>query len=625
MVANRLFFYYIIPLIAAKRYAPSSHCNWTHHRHEPNLLLLDLPEGVPIPGALENACHEFRFDPTTCASLLQSIRGRHPSVSPNGIAPYRIQLHITLPWSHLCHELLIEAPGHTLKIIFDVHDNLDTLAASMCDQILSLPDVSCPARISAEMARLSEADDKATSASCPAARARRLADNHACAGPWQAIDNVVETKKRCLPDPSSDQTTATCLIRNLYVHNSEWYVATETAQNWPVIQLGTRRDSPWLQIAGNLSVRELALRASHSPARRVLSRPHTLLHILLARWQPFTSGEGHGHTLHDVALPAFWASLSVETIVPSADRIQLVLLDGELRAPADEWLETVSARPPMYAHELASFLCPPHCWCVLPRALAGIGGRSYFAMELGSGRSSQSRASLDSFANIHFLFAAYARAALRLDPPHTRDDASREQPASKVRVLIIKRLHSRVLQNIHDVAAALQAGGDARCPWEVSILALDFMEPRAQIAAIDKADLIVAVEGGALDLLLLAAPGLAAVVIGRNPGLPWPEGCSGCDMPEQFTHGQLLQGASSWLPSRQVPCCEVRNASSSDTYPGKGHLAFYAPDPGDIFAAAREVLAAPKHFVATPEGAGTLLSQAVRRVQAHTLQYVSVQ
>lgn len=620
------FIVLLIRLCTAAEYA-STQCNWTHHRHEPNVLLLDLPEGVPIRDPVESACLQFRFEPPTCASILQSIRGRHKSVSLDGTAPYPIQLHITLPWTQLCHELLVEAPGHTVKIVFDVHDDFDTLAASTCAYILTVPDVSCPARITAEMARLSAADDQATFASCPAARARRLADRHACAGPWESADKVAETKKRCLPspDPSSDQTTATCLIRNLYVHNSEWYVATEWPEKWPAIQLGTRRDSPWLKIARNLSVHELALRASHSPARRVLSRPLNLLHILLARWQPFTSGEGHGHTLHDVALPSFWASLSAETVVPSPDRVQLVLLDGELRAPADEWLETVSTRPPIYAHELASFLCPPHCWCVIPRALVGIGGRSYFAMNLGGGLPSHSHTSLDSFSNLHFLFAAYARSALGLHLAHNRDEASTKERASMVRVLIIKRLHSRVLLNINDIAAALQAGGDATRPWNVSILALDFMEPRAQLSAIDQADLIVAVEGGALDLLLLATPGLAAVVIGRNPELPWPEGCSGCGVLEQFTHGNLLHGALSWLPSSRVPCCARRNANLSGASPGEGHLNFYAPDPGDILAAARDALAAAKHSETTSKGGGRQLLRAVQRVEALATQYMPLQ
>jgi hypothetical protein len=40
---------------------------------------------------------------------------------------------------------------------------------------------------------------------------------------------------------------------------------------------------------------------------------------------------------------------------------------------------------------------------------------------------------------------------------------------------------------------------------------------------------LVAVEGGALDLVLLTPPEarLAVVAIGRDPGLPWPVGCAG--------------------------------------------------------------------------------------------------
>lgn len=534
----------------------ASTCTWQQHRSEPNIVLLDVSAGVSIRSAVGRFCEDAGLDAEACsASLFTAIAGRHKYVDVEGVAPYRIQVHVTLPWT--CHRLRLEASddeASAVEVVFDASDDFETLASSTCARA-TLIGPSCESRVAAELRRLSAATPPSTpvSASCPRARSRRLASGgHACAGPW-AIGEAEATRVSCVPSPAPFGNETTCLFRNLYFHDGGWFA--NDLVDAPPVRLGTRPETPLLRL-DTVTPDELAARARESPCGAVLRRGDDALHVLAARWRPFASGEGHGHALHDLALPVFWATFSAG----ASDQIQLVLVDDDLRAPADEWFETVSARPPLYASHEREFVCRQGCWCALPRALAGLGGRSYFALDL------QDPEQASAFSNVHYLFAGFARARLGAGP---------KPLAATTRVLLVQRLHSRVLANADDLATALREADSP--PWDVSTRSLDFLSPRDQIAAVDEVDLVVAVEGGALDLLLLAAPGVAAVVVGRHPALPWPEGCSGCDSETQFTHGPMLLAAAAWLPSARVPCC----ADAAD----------YAPDPAEVVQAARSVLA----------------------------------
>jgi hypothetical protein len=72
--------------------------------------------------------------------------------------------------------------------------------------------------------------------------------------------------------------------------------------------------------------------------------------VLLLKQADF--GDGHGHSLHDVALAAYWAMRELLPRGRGQPRHNQVVFLGERGSPYDEWLETVSDRPP------ASGPCP---------------------------------------------------------------------------------------------------------------------------------------------------------------------------------------------------------------------------------------------------------------------------
>ena len=84
--------------------------------------------------------------------------------------------------------------------------------------------------------------------------------------------------------------------------------------------------------------------------------------------------------------------------------------------------------------------------------------------------------------------------------------------------MIIQRLHSRVLPRAEALAAAL--GGD--------VAVLDHRPLREQMDLVDSAAVVVAVDGGALDLALLARPRSGFVTIKRPHDSESPDGCRGC-------------------------------------------------------------------------------------------------
>ena len=514
MVRNLVF---LVVVVSA-----SSECNWTSHRPEPQVHHLEIAEGADVEMSIGTFCSRLALDDVGCGSVLSGVRGRHRSVGAT--APYRMTLEVQLPAR--CGRVQI----NDYELVYDANDDFRDLAQRTCTGLgLSEP---CPASLEAALMK--------RPGECPAARSRRMAQGHVCAGPWTTKVGG-SSRVDCVDFPFGG---VSCRFENLYLRDGKWYLLS-FEEELPVLRLGTRVDAPILE-----------LKTKGVPTE-VLALPEDRIHFLAARFEPGGRGEGHGHLLHDVALPMFWALNQLNASM----MIQTVFLDGHLRAPADEWLAAVTPRPPIYTHEL-DFLCPAHAWCVVPHAVAGLENRSYFALDLGRQADD---AVLTAFGAVHAAFAAAAGPALLSDPAIC---------SSEKRVAIVQRLHSRVLTNADAIA-------DALCgeQWTVAIHVLDFETPAAQINLFRSADLVVAVEGGALDLLLVAPPG-AVIVIGRNPALPWPDGCSGCDSHEQFTHGHMLDAAVSWLPSARIPCCNG--------------LPEYTPDVDAILEAARDLLRRPR-------------------------------
>ncbi|KAK7237537.1 H3-K4 specific histone demethylase [Aureococcus anophagefferens] len=204
-----------------------------------------------------------------------------------------------------------------------------------------------------------------------------------------------------------------------------------------------------------------------------------------------------GHVLTAFGLAIHWAATLVGW---EAGKARLLLTDARPAYDADAWLEAVAGpeRRPLYRHELETKVCPRGSLCRVRRALVGFRGLDWNAW----------RTEPAVFAPLHRSFAAAGRRLMGRG-----DGAPRTRP-----VLIVQRLHSRVLPRAEALAAAL--GGD--------VAVLDHRPLREQMDLVDSASVVVAVDGGALDLALLARPRSGFVTIKRPHDTESPDGCRGC-------------------------------------------------------------------------------------------------
>ena len=110
---------------------------------------------------------------------------------------------------------------------------------------------------------------------------------------------------------------------------------------------------------------------------------------------------------------------------------------------------------------------------------------------------------------MHRAFAKRGRQLLGLPA----DDGARPRKA-----LLIQRLHSRVIPDAK--ALATSVGAD--------LVILDHMPLKEQLDLFDSTRVIIAVDGGALDLSLLARPATGFVTIKRPHDSESPDGCLNC-------------------------------------------------------------------------------------------------
>mmetsp|Transcript_41167 Transcript_41167/g.67491 ORF Transcript_41167/g.67491 Transcript_41167/m.67491 type:complete len:221 (-) Transcript_41167:172-834(-) len=118
-----------------------------------------------------------------------------------------------------------------------------------------------------------------------------------------------------------------------------------------------------------------------------------------------------------------------------------------------------------------------------------------------------------------------------------------DQPASQVfKVAIIQRSNYRKIKNI----SQMQKKFESTCPFcEVKILYLEELSFSQQVllfASSSGADVVVAVEGTALDQLLYARPGTGVLAISRDTGLEQPYGGE-----TAFVHQRYFELWGEWL------------------------------------------------------------------------------
>ena len=196
------------------------------------------------------------------------------------------------------------------------------------------------------------------------------------------------------------------------------------------------------------------------------------------------------------ALAAYWA-MSLLNLVSEPWRLHLT--DKRPAFATDGWLASVVNEKPLYRRHLETTLCPRGSVCRIPRFVVGCGSLDW----------NQYRDKPHVFAPVHRAFAKRGRQLLGLPA----EDGARPRKA-----LLIQRLHSRVITDAK--ALATSVGAD--------LVILDHMPLKEQLDLFDSTRVIIAVDGGALDLSLLARPATGFVTIKRPHDSESPDGCLNC-------------------------------------------------------------------------------------------------
>ena len=204
-----------------------------------------------------------------------------------------------------------------------------------------------------------------------------------------------------------------------------------------------------------------------------------------------------GHVLTSYALAAYWA-MSLLNLVSEPWRLHLT--DKRPAFATDGWLASVVSEKPLYRRHLETTLCPRGSVCRIPRFVVGCGSLDWnqyrdkpHVFRAGAPRLRETRAAAAGFTG-------------------------RRRRAAAGKALLIQRLHSRVIPDAK--ALATSVGAD--------LVILDHMPLKEQLDLFDSTRVIIAVDGGALDLSLLARPATGFVTIKRPHDSESPDGCLNC-------------------------------------------------------------------------------------------------
>ena len=396
-----------------------------------------------------------------------------------------------------------------------------------------------------------------------------------------------------LPNLATAETLAACLVSNFYLLDGVWYFVTNDEHsphvNWvqavaaavrkPYKDNAKRRAKLPLQVISKSKLL-LQLQANRQCFTNITCPPggvqmgyHNKMRRMFAdELIVFISqvgiGDGHGHMLHDMALPVYWAldlfyggDGDMRGLKQHAFEVMFAHYDA---TPYDEWLALVSPKPPQFVDDVDCVFCPPRSLCHVPIALMGISQElGYFGSALGSARSrdgellSQRAPAYASFGDFvrrrlfpgqpAFIARGTDRFAVRRGGHVWK---SRRQRAN-YHVIFLQRQHSRVVPNLADLESDLRLhlrsiakNAGFRPPVITFSTALtDAMSLKEQALLYHEATVVFAVEGGALDNILISPKNLAVVVLGRDPALYFPEGCaiSETSHDDPFTHRPLFR------------------------------------------------------------------------------------
>ncbi|CAM9598635.1 unnamed protein product, partial [Choristocarpus tenellus] len=174
----------------------------------------------------------------------------------------------------------------------------------------------------------------------------------------------------------------------------------------------------------------------------------------------------------------------------------------------------MSNNAPLYKRELPWKLCPQHTCCRFDKVLVG-----YMNMGLVGPEVQVSANELQARSVVYRKFRRFYLDGV--SALHRSADPPRLDPLS---VIIVQRANYRQILNTDEVVAELIR---VYPHATVTVLQLEKMSLPNQVKLLQETSILIAVEGSALDGLLLARPGMGVLAIARDTNLPWPEGSQG--------------------------------------------------------------------------------------------------
>ena len=552
----------------------------TKHVGDNSILHVIVSKGQ----SFENETHRFVTECGLDASrdaIIAAFHGRyHSSIdfSRSVKAPVDMEVTVSIDSCIKQHIFMTTSSGiiHDFgDLIFDANDNAEVLASSECarispsdaevsvckhnlsrsmrsaaaDLILSPCTDGCPTaaarrRYDAALSRVAiatqaagtlEDDDIAVFAPDAAEALRTLRTAGKLAISQTHHDGQISNLKiwpgtrvgKC-SGPLENASPTTCILNDVYLMNSILYALDaheHTGTNESAVAILNTTVPGGLRTSSDIAAPPLAIRrlsrAAFQDLRSTLGVPVQDANSAL----PYSDGvvavltrhgeDYHpGHVLTSRALAIYWAmhvvGLWTSDALPqtSAEKnddsesdsplVRVAFLDDRPAVATDAWLGAVSHQKPIY--QLETEFCPRGTLCKIKRIVVGHAHLDW----------NQWRETPVVFAPIHRSFAVHSRHLLGLsvtDGPRVHD------------VLIIQRLHSRIIPEVDSLAEAV--GADL-------VVALDHMPIREQLQLFSDSRVIVAVDGGALDLALLARPATGFITIKRPNDRVTPAGCQGC-------------------------------------------------------------------------------------------------
>ncbi|GMI15414.1 hypothetical protein TrVE_jg5281 [Triparma verrucosa] len=348
--------------------------------------------------------------------------------------------------------------------------------------------------------------------------------------------------------PESPTQSWVCKFTNLYYHRRKYYFVTPDGDDPSnEASLRTCHTSAVAMFTGAKNMEITVITESEFS---YMARYHGLVTVnkptvLMSRFKP----ESLGHVVQDNMIPLYWL-----TRVSNLNSYNLVFTDEEgydtsldLKTstgpmPFDHWFELLKPDEVKYSDEMETLVCPPFVFCKFEYLYTGYKNLNLLSPHLSysnllkEGKLDNNEGVLNEEFDVTSKSLAERSKVLK----GFRDfvvaannfllgSATDDFHLGTVSITIIQRFHSRQIKNLPEILEMLEAKypqsqHNVNVNVNVKVVYLEDLTMSEQIQVLRSSSVIIAVEGGALDLSNFLRPNTKIVVIGRDESTKMPAG-----------------------------------------------------------------------------------------------------